>query len=144
MRLRNSCVCQLALVAAALPFVARMGPGSGRWPGVVATSLCAWAMGIQNSTVRSLAVPDLTTTVLTMTITGIAVDRWSDRPGVTVRRLLSVLLMAVGALVGALLVLHVDLVTPLSVVVALLAGVALACHRGVRRRSGWATGTRPA
>ena len=31
-------------------------------------------MGIQNATVRRLAVPDITTTVLTMTLTGIAAD----------------------------------------------------------------------
>ncbi len=32
------------------------------------------AMGIQNAGARKLAVPDLTTTVLTMTITGVAAD----------------------------------------------------------------------
>jgi hypothetical protein len=32
------------------------------------------AMGIQNATARKLAVPDLTTTVLTLTITGVAAD----------------------------------------------------------------------
>jgi Protein of unknown function (DUF1275) len=31
-------------------------------------------MGIQNAVARRLAVPDLTTTVLTMTLTGIAAD----------------------------------------------------------------------
>jgi hypothetical protein len=34
----------------------------------------AIAMGIQNATARRLAVPDLTTTVLTLTLTGIAAD----------------------------------------------------------------------
>jgi uncharacterized membrane protein YoaK (UPF0700 family) len=34
----------------------------------------AAAMGLQNAAVRRLAVPDLTTTVLTMTMTGIAAD----------------------------------------------------------------------
>jgi uncharacterized membrane protein YoaK (UPF0700 family) len=34
----------------------------------------AIAMGIQNATARRLAVPDLTTTVLTMTLTGVAAD----------------------------------------------------------------------
>lgn len=32
------------------------------------------SMGIQNAAARKLAVPDLTTTVLTLTITGIAAD----------------------------------------------------------------------
>jgi len=34
----------------------------------------ATSMGAQNATARRLAVPDLTTTVLTLTITGIAAD----------------------------------------------------------------------
>src|SRR6202043_1034298 len=34
----------------------------------------AIAMGIQNATARRLAVPDLTTTVLTLTLTGVAAD----------------------------------------------------------------------
>ena len=37
-------------------------------------ALLALAMGIQNAVARRLAVPDLTTTVLTMTLTGIAAD----------------------------------------------------------------------
>jgi len=56
--------------------------------------------------VRNVGVPDLTTTVLTLTLTGLAADskvaggastRW-------VRRVLSILAMLLGALVGALLV----------------------------------------
>ena len=34
----------------------------------------AVAMGLRNATVRRLAVPDLTTTVLTLTLTGLAAD----------------------------------------------------------------------
>ena len=34
----------------------------------------AISMGIQNATARKLGVPDLTTTVLTLTITGIGAD----------------------------------------------------------------------
>jgi uncharacterized membrane protein YoaK (UPF0700 family) len=41
--------------------------GAGRYVTVV---LLATAMGIQNATARHLAVPDLTTTVLTLTLTG--------------------------------------------------------------------------
>src|SRR4029434_5423482 len=36
--------------------------------------LTAVAMGLRNATVRRLAVPDLTTTVLPLTLTGIAAD----------------------------------------------------------------------
>jgi len=37
-------------------------------------ALLALAMGVRNATVRRLGVPDLTTTVLTMTLTGLAAD----------------------------------------------------------------------
>jgi hypothetical protein len=60
--------------------------------------------------VRHLAVPDLTTTVLTMTLTGIAADiRSAGRPVIT-RRLFAVATMFLGALLGGLLVLNLQLV----------------------------------
>jgi uncharacterized membrane protein YoaK (UPF0700 family) len=42
--------------------------------GDVVIAMLALGMGIRNATVRRLAVPDLTTTVLTMTLTGLAAD----------------------------------------------------------------------
>ena len=77
--------------------------------------LTACAMGIRNATVRKMAIPDLTTTVLTLTIPGLAADskfaggtnpRWR-------RRLLAVLLMFFGAAIGTLL-LRRSLVLPLA------------------------------
>ena len=77
--------------------------------------LTACAMGIRNATVRKMAIPDFTTTVLTLTITGLAADsrfaggtspRWR-------RRLLAVLLMFAGAALGTLL-LKRSLVWPLA------------------------------
>lgn len=68
--------------------------------------LTAVAMGVRNAMVRKLAVADLTTTVLTLTITGLAADshlagganpRWQ-------RRLGSVLAMVAGAALGTRLV----------------------------------------
>ncbi len=87
----------------------------------------AAAMGAQNATARKLAVPDLTTTVLTLTITGVAADHaWAGATGARVaRRLISVAAMLVGALVGALFVLHVRIVYPLVVALVILAAVAL-------------------
>jgi uncharacterized membrane protein YoaK (UPF0700 family) len=84
-------------------------------------------MGAQNATARKLAVPDLTTTVLTLTITGIAAD--SPIAGATgahaARRLISVVAMFLGALVGAELVLHVHIVYPLVIALVILAAVAV-------------------
>jgi uncharacterized membrane protein YoaK (UPF0700 family) len=85
--------------------------------------LAATAMGAQNAAVRKLAVPDLTTTVLTMTLTGIAVDLRAGNRAVVVRRVLAVLTMLLGAVGGALLVLHVSTSAALLLAVALLAVV---------------------
>ena len=67
--------------------------------------LTAVAMGLRNATVRRLAVPDLTTTVLTLTLTGLAADSSlaggnNPRP---LRRIFSVIAMFGGAAIGALL-----------------------------------------
>jgi len=102
----------------------------------------ALAMGGQNAAARRLAVPDLTTTVLTLTLTGIAADSHlaggpGGRPG---RRFISIAAMFLGALAGALLVLDGDLVLPLSIAAVLMAITALAAHRLSRGDPGW---TRP-
>jgi len=90
--------------------------------------LLSAAMGAQNATARKLAVPDLTTTVLTLTITGVAAD--SPLAGATgakaARRLISVAAMLLGALVGALLVMHVRIAFPLVTALLILVAVALA------------------
>src|SRR5215471_5614351 len=88
------------------------------------------AMGLQNATARKLAVPDLTTTVLTLTIVGIAADSRlvggnGSKAGL---RLISVGAMFVGALLGSLLIFHVAIVLPLVIaliVIAVIAGTTL-------------------
>lgn len=70
--------------------------------------LLALAMAFQNAMARSLAVPELKTTVLTLTLTALAADAAAGlgikaRPG---RRIAAVVIMLVGALVGGLLTLH--------------------------------------
>jgi peptidoglycan/LPS O-acetylase OafA/YrhL len=82
-------------------------------------------MGIRNSTVRKLAVPDLTTTVLTMTLTGLAADSPpAGSPAVRpLRRVAAVVAMLLGALVGASLIDHA-LALPLAAA-ALLSLLAL-------------------
>lgn len=85
-----------------------------RWPIV---ALTAAAMGVRNATVRRLGAADLTTTVLTLTLTGLAADSSfaggsNPRP---LRRVGSVVAMFAGALIGAELVLHHGLVWPLAI-----------------------------
>ncbi|MGX1669503.1 YoaK family protein [Streptomyces sp. NPDC055400] len=99
------------------------------WPGGAVYALIAvlaWAMGLRNATVRKLAVPDMTTTVLTMTLTGLASESslaggTDPRAG---RRIVSVVAMLVGAALGALLVLHHGLGWPLLVCTLLVAAAA--------------------
>jgi uncharacterized membrane protein YoaK (UPF0700 family) len=96
--------------------------------------LCALAMGLRNATVRRLAVPDLTTTVLTLTLTGLGAEsapaggdspRWG-------RRVAAVALMAAGAAVGATLVRRGGLALPLFAVGALAVLVAGTAARSAR------------
>ncbi|MEU1473153.1 YoaK family protein [Streptomyces sp. NPDC005761] len=93
--------------------------------------LLGLAMGLQNAVARRLGVPDLTTTVLTLTLTGLAADSTpaggeAPRPG---RRILSVLAIFLGAIAGALLVLHGHLVLTLAVTLVLLAVTSVTTHR---------------
>jgi len=69
-------------------------------------ALTGLAMGTRNAAVRKLAIPDLTTTVLTLTLTGIAADS-SLAKGNNVRlarRIGSVLAMFSGAALGAVVI----------------------------------------
>jgi uncharacterized membrane protein YoaK (UPF0700 family) len=123
---------ELGLVAVAGVVALGLPVGGGGARRYVVIALLAAALGLQNATVRRLAVPDVTTTVLTLTLTGLAADSWlaggrSPRAG---RRLAAVGLMAAGALVGALL-LRVDVAVPVlaAALVIALAAVALRADR---------------
>ncbi|MGD0197096.1 MAG: YoaK family protein [Solirubrobacteraceae bacterium] len=107
-------------VAAILAAVANPRVGSAVAYSMIV--LMAGAMGVRNATVRRIGVPDLTTTVLTLTITGLAADSRLARGsgGGTIRRLAAVSTMLVGALSGALM-LRVGVTLPL----AFAAGLAL-------------------
>lgn len=94
--------------------------------------LTALAMGFRNATVRRLGMADLTTTVLTLGITGLAADsslaggtnpRWGRRIG-------SILTMFLGAILGVFLLknscalaLGVCGMTSLACAVAILSGI---------------------
>jgi uncharacterized membrane protein YoaK (UPF0700 family) len=96
----------------------------------------ALGLGLQNAVVRRLAVPDLTTTVLTMTLTGIAADVFAGNHGPTaVRRAAALIAMLLGAVVGALLVIHIGRTAGLAVAISLVAVTATAavvCARGTK------------
>jgi uncharacterized membrane protein YoaK (UPF0700 family) len=141
LQLRAALTLQLVLVAGAAVLAAATGAGAhmGSATRYVLIVLLGLGMGIQNATVRRLNVRDLTTTVLTMTLTGIAADaRLVGGPGSPIaRRALSIAAMVLGALVGALLVLRVDVAAPLGAAAALIALTAIVVHRVSRTPGRW-------
>jgi uncharacterized membrane protein YoaK (UPF0700 family) len=111
-----------SLVAVALIVGLSCQPPLSDGPRYTLIIVLALGMGVQNATARRLAVPDATTTVLTLTLTGLAADStWAGgtnpRPW---RRVASVLMMFAGALVGAILVRHGDLRWTLGLALLLL------------------------
>jgi uncharacterized membrane protein YoaK (UPF0700 family) len=116
---------QLALAAVALVATATgvLGPSGTARFGVIA--LLGIGTGVQNATVRRLAIPDLTTTVLTMTLTGLAADSslaGGDHARRS-RRIASAAAMLAGALAGGALIVHQGFTTTLVLLTAMLAAV---------------------
>jgi uncharacterized membrane protein YoaK (UPF0700 family) len=107
--------------------VATVVTGWGRYTTI---ALLAFAMGIRNAVIRRLSIPDMTTTVLTMTLTGLASD--SSLAGGTnpraPRRAASVVAMLLGAIAGAALFLHKGPGLPLVLAAAAAAITALAAE----------------
>jgi uncharacterized membrane protein YoaK (UPF0700 family) len=104
--------------------------------------MLALAMGLQNAAVRKLAVADLTTTVLTLTMTGLVAD--SSLVGGTGskagRRLVAVSAMFLGALLGAALVIHSRAAITLSLGLGVLLAIAATTLILVRSGPAWAQG----
>ncbi|MGW5367441.1 YoaK family protein [Streptomyces sp. NPDC004009] len=106
------------------------------WPDTTGTryaliALTAFALGLRNATVRKLGIADLTTTVLTMTLTGLASEsRLGDATGRrSPRRTAAVIAMVAGAALGAWLVAHHGLGVPLLLAAA-VSGVLAAVTSG--------------
>jgi uncharacterized membrane protein YoaK (UPF0700 family) len=162
--LRAGCAVELAFGAVALALAAASGdPGAthgtiglaGGEFGVAVTdalaALLAIALGVQNAVARRLAVPDMTTTVLTMTLTGVGADiralfgeegrvhraaRAAARAALG-RRLLAIAAMVIGALAGASLALRVSPLSALALGTALLAVATAGAALATRRPAGW-------
>src|SRR3989442_9764527 len=129
---RHRWVATAFAVEAVLLLVAALAAGTGTAPfaAYAAIVLTAPPLGVRNATVRKLALPDLTTTVLTLTLTGLAADSalaGGANPRAW-RRAASVLSMFLGAAAGALLVRH-SLVLPLVVSGVVSCGCAIALTR---------------
>jgi uncharacterized membrane protein YoaK (UPF0700 family) len=118
--------------AAVLAVIVDVRPSELSGDAVIA--MLALAMGVRNATVRTLGVPDLTTTVLTMTLTGLAAD--SPAAGGSgkgsARRIAAVAAMLAGAVAGALL-LKTSIVLPLVAAAGLALATWLVYVPAVRR-----------
>jgi uncharacterized membrane protein YoaK (UPF0700 family) len=160
---RSSSATELALAVAALLVAGMSGApgvshgtagmvGSAFGPAVTdaVAALLALAMGVQNAVARKLAVPDMTTTVLTMTLTGLGADLRAvirekgrldsaDRTAVSDlgRRLLVIATMLAGGVSGAWLVLQVSPLSALSLATAMLAVVAIGAAFAASRPGAW-------
>jgi uncharacterized membrane protein YoaK (UPF0700 family) len=117
--LRAGLAVEVVLLGAAL-VVSAVAGHLGSVDRDVIAALAAIAMGTQNAVVRRLKVADLTTTVLTMTLTGIAADLRNEPRAVVVRRVLAVATMLSGAVAGAMLVIHVSVTAALALALGLL------------------------
>lgn len=84
------------------------------------------AMGIQAGTARHIAVKDVTTVVVTSTLTGLAADSWfgGAKKQMWRRRLGAVVLVGLGAAIGAA-ALHVHLSLGLAISAVITVAVAL-------------------
>ncbi|GGU66847.1 YoaK family protein [Streptomyces daghestanicus] len=144
-RLLSTCTAVQAVLMAVAVIVAAVGGGEVTGP--VQYSLIVLlgvAMGMQNAVARRLGVPDMTTTVLTLTLTGLAADSVpaggaAPRPG---RRVLSVLAMFLGAFAGGLLVRHTALALAPALALVVLVVVSALTRRLSAGTPAW-TGARP-
>jgi uncharacterized membrane protein YoaK (UPF0700 family) len=123
----------LTAVAGLLAFALRLAP---EFVGTVGTSSLGFAMGMQAALARRVKVADVTTVVVTSTLTGLASD--SRLAGGTgefwARRVLAVVLITAGAAAGALaLLVHVSLGVLISAAITIT--VASLGHTGHRARS---------
>jgi uncharacterized membrane protein YoaK (UPF0700 family) len=96
-------------------------------------ALTALAMGTRNAAARKLAIPDLTTTVLTLTITGIGADSSlaNGSNARLARRVASVAALFLGAALGAV-VIHYSISAALWLATAISASCSAALFRSVR------------
>src|SRR5258708_14188576 len=117
----SSCVQAVFVGGALLVSLASSGLRAGISPHAL-VPLLAFAMGLHTATARRLGVADLTTTVLTLTFTGLAADSrlaGGAHPN-TGRRLAAIAAMFVGAFVCAGLIFRVSMSAALALAFALL------------------------
>jgi uncharacterized membrane protein YoaK (UPF0700 family) len=122
--LRQATAAQALLVAVAVVLSATLGNGTRLGSELLIVTLGV-AMGLQNAAVRRIGAPDLTTTVLTMTLTGFAADSKAAGGAGShpLRKVVAVAAMLVGAFAGGMLQLHVAMWSALTLALVLILAV---------------------
>lgn len=129
-------VAEAALIGAAAVVAQVTDASASSESRLLVIAILALAMGGRNAAVRLLAIPEMTTTVMTSTLTGLAIDSriaGSSDP-VERFRLAGLLAIVAGAFIGALLVINAGLALPLVVAAVgqLVVTVAFARSSGSR------------
>jgi uncharacterized membrane protein YoaK (UPF0700 family) len=125
-------VAEATLVCTAAVIAFLVSTAGGEWGRYVVIVVLALAMGVRNAVIRHLAVREMTTTVLTLTLTGLAADSGlvgGSNPR-AVRRAAAVVAMLVGAIIGAAVFLHEGAGPPLLIAAAVTTGAAIAFRLG--------------
>jgi uncharacterized membrane protein YoaK (UPF0700 family) len=134
---------EASLIGAATVLAAEIDLHPGTVSAYIVIALLAVAMGLRSATVRRIGVADLTTIVLTMTLSALAADSplAGGSGGGSSRRVAAVAAMLGGALAGALL-LKVSAAVPLAVAAGLGLLAAVLYPAAARRGSSAARGNR--
>lgn len=137
--LRGASLAQAGLMAVSLVVAAASEPLSSGARYALLVPL-AVAMGVQNAAAQRLAVPELTTTVLTRTLTGLASESGlAGGSGAQLgRRLLALTAMLLGAVAGGLLALHVSVAAAIALAGAIVLAVGVAVHLLSGPEAAWA------
>ncbi len=124
--LSRSMLIEIAVVLLATVLALALDIKPDQLSGDLLIALLAFGMGVRNATVKRAKIADLTTTVLTMTLTGLAADSplgGGSGEG-SWRRSAAVVAMLIGAIAGALLLkVHLAAVLGLAALLAILTWV---------------------
>jgi uncharacterized membrane protein YoaK (UPF0700 family) len=137
-------VIEIALVGVTLMVSTSMIDLNGATISYALIVLLAFTMGLQNATARRIGIPDLTTTVLTLTMTGLAADSnlaGANNPNLW-RRLAAVAAMFLGAALGAISVYHFGVGAALALALVPLVSAGIAAYRHSSSPAAWAVGVR--
>ncbi|WP_240311727.1 YoaK family protein [Nocardioides houyundeii] len=149
-RLTTRLFASVAVVMIGLAVLLLVTEAPGPAVALTVTTLLGAVMGVQAATARFIAVKDVTTVVVTSTITGLAADsvfgsgKAKASGGGSGRRFLAVVLILAGATTGAaLLTLHIGAGLMVAGLIVLLVTSAGALHDRAARNGGETLSGRP-